>query len=108
MTSMQYAVLKAIQQNTSETVSYVPYSVFSRQVPNCPDAFKLLSLLPSAYFDSQKSEVNGVWEACFWISPEGIDAISEYEQNQKRDKVAFISLSIGVLTLIVSILGLFN
>lgn len=108
MTSTQYAVLKAIQQNTSETVSYVPYSVFSRQVPNCPGAFELLSLLPSAYFQSQKDTINGVREACFCITPEGIDAISEYEQNQKRDKLAFISLSIGILTLIVSILGLFN
>ncbi len=108
MNSTQYAVLKAIYHNTSETVSYVPYSVFSRQVPDCPDAFQLLSLIPSAYFESQKDVIDGVRESCFCITPEGIDAISEYEQNQKRDKLAFISLSIGILTLIVSILGLFN
>lgn len=108
MNSTQYAVLKAIYHNTSETVSYVHYSVFSRQVPDCPDAFQLLSLIPSAYFESQKDVIDGVRESCFCITPEGIDAISEYEQNQKRDKLAFISLSIGILTLIVSILGLFN
>ena len=102
MNSTQYAVLKAIYHNTSETVSYVPYSVFSRQVPDCPDAFQLLSLIPSAYFESQKDVINGVRESCFCITPEGIDAIAEYRKGRFRDVLDIAAITISLVSLLIS------
>ena len=106
MNEIQYSVLKPIAQNSSATVSYVPYSVFSAQIKNCPSAFDLLSLLPSNYCKWQKEKIGGVWETCFWISPEGISALAEYEADKKRDIRDRLAITLSVFSLIIAFIAL--
>ena len=82
MNELQYRVLRAIYDHTTSARSYVPYAVFSSQVPSCPSAFDLLSLLPPESFHSQKDHSHGTMQDTFWISPEGIAAIGAYETEK--------------------------